>query len=239
MEERKLGVIGGLGPMATALFMQMVVEMTDADKDQEHIEMYVHHCPKIPDRTGFILGNSTLDPTNALIESGQCLAKLGADLIVIPCVTSTFFYDNISKDIPVPVLNIVTEIKKYLQKYNISSVGLMATTGTVKSGLFQEAFSDGTCELILPSVQGQEDVMHLIYHDIKANKAPEMDRFYAVTKELRQNGAQIIILGCTELSVIRKMNDIGNGYLDAMELMAKCAVEYCGKIKPQYLEIIH
>lgn len=239
MNRRKLGVIGGLGPMATALFLQMVVEMTEADRDQEHIEMFIHHCPQIPDRTGFILGKSTENPAPALIESGVKLAEQGADMIVIPCVTSTYFYEEISRQIPVPVLNIVTEIRRYLYEHQIHSVGLMATSGTVQSGLFQQAFSDGGCRLILPSEERQEDVMHLIYNNIKANKAPEMERFENVVKELKNAGAEVIILGCTELSVIRRMCGLDQGYLDAMELMARCAVEYCGRLKPEYKDIIN
>ena len=239
MNRRKLGVIGGLGPMATALFLQMVVEMTEADRDQEHIEMFIHHCPQIPDRTGFILGKSTENPAPALIESGIKLAEQGADMIVIPCVTSTYFYEELSSRIPVPVLNIVTQIRNYLYEHQIRSVGLMATSGTVTSGLFQQAFSDGECRLILPSVERQEDVMHLIYNNIKANNAPEMERFENVVKELKNAGAEVIILGCTELSVIRRMCGLGSGYLDAMELMARCAVEYCGQLKPAYKDIIN
>ena len=239
MNRKKLGVIGGLGPMATALFLQMVVEMTEADRDQEHIEMFIHHCPQIPDRTGFILGKSTENPAPALIESGIKLAEQGADMIVIPCVTSTYFYEELSSRIPVPVLNIVTQIRNYLYEHQIRSVGLMATSGTVTSGLFQQAFSDGECRLILPSVERQEDVMHLIYNNIKANKAPEMERFENVVKELKNAGAEVIILGCTELSVIRRMCGLDQGYLDAMELMARCAVEYCGQLKPAYKDIIN
>ena len=239
MNRKKLGVIGGLGPMATALFLQMVVEMTEADRDQEHIEMFIHHCPQIPDRTGFILGKSTENPAPALIESGIKLAEQGADMIVIPCVTSTYFYEELSSRIPVPVLNIVTQIRNYLYEHQIRSVGLMATSGTVTSGLFQQAFSDGECRLILPSVERQEDVMHLIYNNIKANKAPEMERFENVVKELKNAGAEVIILGCTELSVIRRMCGLDQGYLDAMELMARCAVEYCGRLKPEYKDIIN
>ena len=81
--------------------------------------------------------------------------------------------------------------------------------------------------------------MHLIYNNIKANKAPEMERFENVVKELKNAGAEVIILGCTELSVIRRMCGLGSGYLDAMELMARCAVEYCGQLKPAYKDIIN
>ena len=239
MNRKKLGVIGGLGPMATALFLQMVVEMTEADRDQEHIEMFIHHCPQIPDRTGFILGKSTENPAPALIESGIKLAEQGADMIVIPCVTSTYFYEELSSRIPVPVLNIVTQIRNYLYEHQIRSVGLMATSGTVTSGLFQQAFSDGECRLILPSVERQEDVMHLIYENVKAGKPVDMQRFHRVQQELFDCGAEVILLGCTELSLIKRDENIGPGFLDVMEVLARETVIRSGKkLKSKYKTLL-
>lgn len=238
MESKKLGVIGGLGPMATAVFLEMVVEMTDADVDQEHIEMLIHHCPQIPDRTSYILGNSSENPEIKMIEVEKELERQGAEMIVIPCVTSTYFWKELSEAVDIPVLNIVEELHKYFKQRNVCSVGLMATSGTVESGLFQKAFAGENCRLILPSKERQQDVMHLIYNNIKANKPAEMERFAAVSEELREQGAEVIILGCTELSVLHKDHEIGAGYLDAMQLMAKCAVEYCGRLKIEYQELI-
>lgn len=238
MESKKLGVIGGLGPMATAVFLEMVVEMTDADVDQEHIEMLIHHCPQIPDRTSYILGNSSENPEIKMIEVEKELERQGAEMIVIPCVTSTYFWKELSGAVDIPVLNIVEELHKYFKQRNVRSVGLMATSGTVESGLFQKAFAGENCRLILPSKERQQDVMHLIYNNIKANKPAEMERFAAVSEELREQGAEVIILGCTELSVLHKNHEIGAGYLDAMQLMAKCAVESCGRLKIEYQELI-
>lgn len=238
MESKKLGVIGGLGPMATAVFLEMVVEMTDADVDQEHIEMLIHHCPQIPDRTSYILGNSSENPEIKMIEVEKELERQGAEMIVIPCVTSTYFWKELSGAVDIPVLNIVEELHKYFKQRNVRSVGLMATSGTVESGLFQKAFAGENCRLILPSKERQQDVMHLIYNNIKANKPVEMERFAAVSEKLREQGAEVIILGCTELSVLHKNHEIGAGYLDAMQLMAKCAVESCGRLKIEYQELI-
>ena len=235
---KKLGVIGGLGPAATALFMQMVIEMTDADTDQEHIRMLIDCCPQIPDRTGFILGKSKDSPAIPMIKIGKGLARAGAELIAIPCITSNYFYEEFRREIPVPVINAVEEIKKILNNAGISNVGLMATSGTIASGLFQKAFNTDKGRLILPSEQMQEDVMHLIYNNVKAGKPAEMDRFEKVSDALKAGGAQVIILGCTELSVIKRDEKLCGGYLDALEVIAKAAVEGCGKLKEEYKELI-
>ena len=234
---KKLGVIGGLGPMATALFMKMMIEMTDASNDQEHIEMVVYNCPQIPDRTNYILGKSEQNPAPKLIDLGKRLVEEGAELIAIPCITANYFYDELSAGIKAPIINILEEVRCYLTERNIHRAGLMATSGTIASGLFQKAFA-AECELVLPEEEDQEDVMHVIYENVKANRPVELKRFDRVARHLRNAGAQVIILGCTELSVVKECCDIGADYLDVMRLLAKCAVERCGKLKKEFTEVI-
>lgn len=235
---KKLGIIGGLGPMATALFMKMIIEMTDAKCDQEHIEMIVYNCPQIPDRTNYILGKSTQNPAPRLIELGRKLVEEGAELIAIPCITANYFYGELTAEIKAPIINIIKEVCNCLVKQEIHCAGLMATSGTVLSGLFQAAFEDLGCTLVLPKEEDQQDVMHVIYEDVKANRPVEMDRFNRVAKHLRDAGAEVILLGCTELSVVSESHELGAGYLDVMRLLAKCAVESCGKLKCEYTNII-
>ncbi len=235
---RTLGVIGGLGPMATAYFMQMVIEMTKADKDQDHIDMIVYHCPSIPDRTNYIMGKSIEDPGIPMISAGKKLTAAGAELIAVPCVTAGYFYDRMSEKIRVPIINIAEETADYLTSQNVETVGVMATDGTLKSGLFQKSFYKRGIRMVLPGESGQSDVMHLIYQNIKAAKPAEMNLFERVSDELREKGSQVIILGCTELSMIEKEGNIGAGYLDAMRVLAKCCVERCGILKREYRQLI-
>lgn len=235
---RTLGVIGGLGPMATAFFMQMVIEMTQADIDQEHIEMIVYHCPSVPDRTNYIIGKSRANPQKPMAAVGKKLAEAGADVIAIPCITAGCFYEQLSAEIPVPVIHIIEETAEYLVKQNIHTVGLMATDGTIQSKLFQTSFQKKGIKVILPKEDAQKDVMYLIYQNVKASKPVEMDRFNRVSAELRRGGVQVILLGCTELSVIRRDMQIGAGYLDVMQVLAKCSVEQCGILKEEYQQLI-
>ncbi len=235
---KTLGVIGGLGPMATAFFMQMVIEMTEAVTDQEHIEMLIHNCPSIPDRTSYILGKSSEDPGTPMAAVGKKLSENGAQVIAIPCITANYFYEQLSREIPVPIINIIEETAGYLKERHIGKVGLMATDGTVQSGLFQTSLAEAGIEVVLPDEEGQQDVMHLIYQNVKAGEPAEMERFRRVSGKLRRGGAQVIILGCTELSMIRRDETIGPGYLDAMQVLAKCSVQICGKLKNEYENLI-
>ena len=224
--------------MATAFFMQMVIEMTEAKTDQQHIEMLIHNCPSIPDRTNYILGKSQEDPGEPMAVIGKQLAKQGADVITIPCVTANYFWRQLSREIPVPIINTIAETVNYLKQQQIECVGLMATDGTVQSGLFQQALAQAGIEMVRPGEDGQRDVMHLIYQNVKATKPAEMERFLHASRELHEQGAQVILLGCTELSMIRRDEEIGPGYLDVMQVLAKSSVERCGTLKEQYQSLI-
>lgn len=239
MSKKLLGVIGGLGPMATTHFMELVIRMTDAETDQQNLDMIVYNFPSIPDRTGYILGSNLRSPLPGLLSVGNALARQGADYIAIPCVTAHYFYEELKAGIPATIINVVKETAAHLKEKGITAAGIMATDGTIASGLFTGALMDAGIRPILPSEERQKDVMHLIYNDIKAGEPVEMERFHAVQAEFQEKGAQAIILGCTELSLIKRDHDIGSGFLDAMEVLARQSVLCCGKkLKAEYRNLI-
>lgn len=236
---KKLGILGGLGPMATAYFFRLIIEMTQAKTDQEHIESVIYSCPSIPDRTQFILGKSTLSPLPAMIEIGQKLVREGACAIAVPCITAHYFHKELTDAISVPVIHGIEETAFYLKQKNIRKAGIMATDGTVQTMLFSKEFEKKGIKCVYPSAACQSYVMEVIYNNIKAGLSVEMDKFYAVSKELTSFGAEVILLGCTELSMIKRDSAIGSGYLDVMEVLAKCCVERCGaRLKEKYKELI-
>ena len=227
-EKKTLGVIGGMGPAATAYFMDLVVRMTKADTDQEHLDVIVCHIPSIPDRTGYILDNRKENPLPAIVSYGKKLGEFGAGEIAIPCITAHYFYKTLCSEIPVPIVNAVEETVTHLKKNGIRRVGVMATSGTLHAGVFQKELERQGLEPVLPLAQRQKDVMDLIYKDIKSGRPGDMDRFRRVTEELRACGAEVIILGCTELSIIKRDADIGPGFIDTLEVLAKKSIECCG-----------
>ena len=235
---KTLGVIGGLGPMATAYFMQLVIDMTDALTDQEHIPMIIYNCPQIPDRTGYLLGKQKVNPGPQIIECGKKIETAGAELIAIPCITAHALFPEIEKELETPVLHIIRETAAYLKREGISRVGLEATDGTVQTGVFQKELERQGIEVLLPSKDKQEMVMHIIYNNVKAGRRVDMDRFQQIETELQEKGAEVIVLGCTELSMVSRDEKIGHGYLDAMEVLARAAVLKCGKLKPKYNRLL-
>ena len=238
-KQKILGVIGGLGPLATAHFMELTVHMTDVAEDQQHLPMILYSMPYIPDRTAHILDNSKENPLPEMLRIGNVLCQQGADCIAIPCITAHYFFDRLEKDIPAPIINGVRETVRHLKEKGISKVGIMATSGTVQSGIFHRELTAQGLEPVVPDEKGQEAVMHLIFRNVKAGVPVDMDLFAAATENLRSRGAEAIILGCTELSLIKRDHKIGPGFIDAMEVLAQQAVIACGKpLKETYRDLI-
>ncbi|MBE6649715.1 MAG: aspartate/glutamate racemase family protein [Ruminococcaceae bacterium] len=225
-----LGVIGGLGPAATTYFMDMITNMTDASCDQEHLEMLVYSVPSVPDRTAFILGKSTDSPLPKMTEAGRVLSNMGAGIIAIPCMTAHAFHDELQTRITAPILDGIKLTALAIKESGAKKVGIMATSGTVKTGLFQKSLESEGLDFVLPSEECQSLVMSLIYDEIKTNSPVDIKKFEKVTAELFDGGAEVIILGCTELSLIKRDFDIGRGFADAMEILAWNSISLCGKI---------
>ena len=234
----RLGVIGGLGPMATAYYLELMIRMTDAGRDQEHPEIIVLNIPTIPDRTAYILGRSDESPLEPMVELGKQLKSLGATMLATPCITAHYFHEMLQDGIGLPLIHGIRCTAQTLFDAGVRKVGLMATDGTVQSGIFQRQVEELGMELVLPGEEGQRGVMTLIYDQVKAGLEPEMALFAAIRDDLRTKGAQAVVLGCTELSLLKKGKDLGDGILDALEVLAKESVLACGKqVKPQYEEL--
>lgn len=232
---KTLGIIGGLGPMATAYLLQLIIEMTDAKTDQEHLDVIVFDRPSTPDRTAYLLDNTKPSPLPSMMHTAQTLQQLGAGVLCAPCVTSHAFYTQLAESVEIPFLNMVTETAAELRAAGCKKVGIMATTGTVRTGLFQSALTQAGITPVIPSEQTQQLVMSIIYDEIKAGKPADPQKFQLISAELTAAGCESIILGCTELSLIKKESGLTTGYLDALEVLAKRSVQVCGgKLKPQY-----
>lgn len=240
MIERAVGIIGGVGPMATVYFMETIIKMTDAKKDQDHINMVVLNHATIPDRTDFILGKSRQNPLKIMVEDAQKLQNAGADFVVIPCNTAHYFFDEIQKSISIPMLNIVEETIDYaLQVFpGLTKLGVLATNGTIESKTYQLACIKRGITCVVPDESGQKSVMKIIYDQVKAGQKADIASFYHLTESLKEQGAQAIVLGCTELSLVKKeFNIIEPDIIDSLEVLARKTILTCGKeLKPAYKE---
>lgn len=230
MEKSKLlGVLGGLGPMATVYFYELLTSLTDAKSDQEHIDMVISSRATTPDRTAYILGKSDVNPIGAMIEDAKKLVAFGADIIAIPCNTAHYFYDQLAAAVNVPILNIVEESVACLKAGGISKFGLLATDGTVISKTYQKYCEAHDITCVVPDAPHQARVMEIIYDQIKMGKKVNMESFYEISHYMRSLGCERLILGCTELSLIKRDEKLGDFYTDSLECLALATIRACGK----------
>lgn len=228
-EGRKiLGVLGGLGPMSSVYFYELVTELTAADKDQDHLDIIISSRASTPDRTDFILGRSEKSPLPVMCEEAGKLVAYGADVLALTCNTAHFFYEELQNSVPVKVLNIGSLAVEYIRELGVKKVGLLATSGTVKCGIYQQACSEKGIECVTPDESGQETVMKIIYEDIKSGKAANMRSFFAVSDGLKARGAELLILGCTELSLLKKQSQLDDSFIDPLRILAERSIISCG-----------
>ena len=230
--KQAVGVIGGVGPMATVYYMQRVIEMTKAGCDQEHINMLVLNDCDIPDRTAFITEKSPDNPLPVMVEDAKRLEAAGCEFVVIPCNTAHYFYDELEQAVEIPVVNIVEETIRYAKArvQDLSCVGIMATTGTIVTGTYQKYAERAGLSFAVPDENEQDLLMQIIYEGVKAGKPVPRADDDRVANHLRAKGAQCLILGCTELSVLKRDLPINDpDVLDSIDVLASETVRRSGK----------
>lgn len=231
MEKKTLGIIGGVGPLATMFIGEMIVRRTAAETDQEHVNMIITNNTNIPDRTAFILGESEENPVPVILSDAKKLETIGAEVLAIPCNTAHSFYDDLQQGTALPVINMIEETAKRAKEKGARRVGILGTTGTISTGIYQQACEQLGIEAIVPDEESQALVMSLIYDDIKAGRPADAKKWQLIRQAMDAEACDEIILGCTELSIVReelKLTDC----LDSLLVLAEVAIEKCGyKVK--------
>lgn len=225
--KKTVGIIGGMGPGATALLFQKLIDYTDAKSDAEHMHIIIDNNTAIPDRTTAIL-NGENTPALCIVESGKKLEMCGAELLLIPCNTSHYFYDDIQEQLSVPVVNMIAETAKVCLNNGYTKVGVLATTGTCNTDTYGRELNKFGVETVYPDVEGQKKVMEIIYDQVKAGRKINVQILDQTLKKMSSKGAQAFILGCTELPFAIKNGDFGYHFLDSLDILARRAVELAG-----------
>lgn len=214
-----------MGPEAGVLLQQLIIRETPARTDQEHIEVVAYTNPHVPDRTESLKNDGGASYLAAVIDSLKLLESVGVDVLVIACNTAHARFAEIQASVTTPMLNIVELAKReILAKDDV--VGILATDGTIASGLF--AVPERSSAIITPPPEVQAWVMQII-RDIKAG-APEGDvteRLGQIVTAMRDAGCSRLMLGCTELSIYREplVERFGDIFIDPMVLAARRIVE--------------
>lgn len=224
-----LGVIGGMGPLATQLFYRMVIEATDAERDQDHINMIILNHATMPDRTTAIMNGTTDQVLDKLAEDARYLEDGGATCIAIPCNTTHAIIDKLQARVSIPIINMVRSTAEAIHEKigDGGKVGIMATSGTIKMKLYQNECSKIGLVPVIPSDEDQQLVMKMIYDGVKKGGPVSFDDFEKVAGNLQDEGCKKVILGCTELSVVREMFSLASYYVDAMKVLTDKSIELC------------
>lgn len=239
--DNMVGVLGGIGPLATVYFMDMVIEKTKAEIDQDHINMVVLNHATIPDRTEYIMGRSNISPLEYMVQDAKLLESIGCSFIVIPCNTAHYFVEEIEASIKIPVINIIIETLKYAidkivektRKLERSiKIGVMATEGTICSGTYSFYGNHFGVECIAPEDLYQKKINRIIYEGVKAGKHIKLEDIMEIIDYMRNKKCDVIIMGCTELSIIYKdlkLYERCDDIVDSLSVLAYRTILKCGK----------
>ncbi len=232
MEHKSLGVIGGMGPKATSVFFDKIIDRTAAERDQEHIDIVILNHATLPDRTGVIQSGDGRHFLSAVSKDLQLLEAAGVANIAIPCNTSHYFYNDMQRMTNIPIIHMVDETLKVIagQYGEGSRVGVLATNGTVSSGVYRRSCEAHGLELYEPNAGLQEHVMDIIYNKVKKNLPVESSEFEGIIEELLSAaGCHCVIIACTELSCIPLRPEIARHCVDAMNVLIELSIIRSGK----------
>lgn len=241
MENKTLGVLGGMGPKATSVFFDKVIQNTEANRDQDHIDMIILNHASLPDRTMSILDHQEESFLKAIGKDIKLLEASGVANIALTCNTAHYFYEQMQALTDVHIINMVDEtIKAIYLKYGADSkVGILATNGTRRSGIYKHSCHKYNLDPYFPEPEVQDRVMDIIYNDVKGDlEVGSNNKLEDIIKNLIfEQNCKCVILACTELSCIKLSDDVAKYSIDAMDVLVEKSILLSGKKVKQYLEV--
>lgn len=228
MEKGKLGVIGGMGPQATLQFCQRILDHTAAGSDQEHLPMLILNDTQMPDRTAALFSGDVEPVCARLLADARVLEDWGAAAVAITCNTAHAFLPRLQGELRIPLVNMVTEAAAALKAQGCRRVGILATDGTLRVGLYHRALEAQGLQPLTPDAAAQREVMGIIYEEIKKGLPGSEERFRTAADSLKAQGCDRILLACTEMSTYKDWHGLDDFYVDAMDVLALRCIRLCG-----------
>ena len=228
--KKTIGILGGMGPLATADLLIKITMATRADCDREHVRVYIDSNAAIPDRTAAILHGGE-DPVPEMTNALRNLERCGADCVVMACNTAHYFLPRLREKSRIPILDMLAiTARGCARRFPGKRAAVLATTGTLQTGLYDRALESEGVNFLLPDEEQQKWLMHLIYDVVKASRPmqPEEAGWTRLLEELRQRGADYFILACTELPIVANTLPDEGPFVDPTEELARAAVSFCG-----------
>lgn len=235
MGEKTIGILGGMGPEATADLYYRIVKTTPVERDQDHPRTIIYSNSKVPDRTPAITGEGE-SPLPEMIMAARSLEGAGAEFLIIPCNTAHYFIEELRSELGIPVLHMIEMTAKHVSREypDAKTVGLIATDGTLSSGLYESFFGAAGMEVLVPTADLQSTAMDAIYKHIKKGDLETGRKISLdVARELVERGADLVVCGCTEISLVLKEGDIVVPVVDSLQVLAEIAVRVgLGELEP-------
>jgi len=225
--ERMVGIFGGMGPEATANFYAEIVRLTPAKKDQEHLPVLIYSLPQVPDRSTCIASGSR-EIVPYLTHAVKKLERGGASFIAIPCNTVHHYHADMQRAVRIPVLNMISEAADAVKRDHpqARTVGLLATSGTVRTKLYEEALTKRGLKVLLPDDTTQQCCVMDAVYSIKSggSKQRQADLLAQAGNRLIQRGADVLLLGCTEIPLAFDVKRSRVPVVNATEVLARATI---------------
>ncbi len=223
-----LGIFGGMGPEATADLYHQIIRLTPAETDQEHIPTLIYSLPQVPDRMASIR-NQDLTIVPYLVEGVTRLEDAGASFIVIPCNTVHYFYDYMQDAVSIPIIHMIRETVNEVKLLypDLKKVGLLATTGTIESRLYEDELVQNGYQVIIPDDPVETEMVMKAVFGIKAgsDKQTNEDLLAQAGNHIIKKGAELIVLGCTEIPLAFNPTRVDVPVVNATQVLARRAIE--------------
>ncbi|QIB69750.1 aspartate/glutamate racemase family protein [Aminipila butyrica] len=229
--QKVLGVMGGMGPLATQHFYKKIIEKTAASQDQDHLNMIVLNHVSMPDRTAAIKSGDLEDLYHKLLHDAKFLEVGGADYIAIPSNSCHLLVDRLQKHLKIPIIHMIKEaaLSVYCRHGSNFKMGILAADGTLATKLYQEECKALDIKVLEPSAENQERIMNIIYKGIKGGAPINKKEFEKVEREMKEEGCKCVLLASAELSCFKEMYGLSDFYIDAMDVLADRAIVLCEK----------
>jgi aspartate racemase len=222
-----VGIFGGMGPEATANFYTEIVRLTPAKKDQEHLPVLIYSLPQVPDRSTCIASGSR-EIVPYLTHAVRKLQSGGASFIAIPCNTVHYYHTDMQRAVRIPVLNMITETADAVQRDHpkAKTIGLLATSGTVLTKLYENEFIKRGLKVQLPNETMQQCCVMDAVYSIKSggSKQTQADLLARAANDLIARGAEVIVLGCTEIPLAFDVKRSRVPVVNATQVLARAAI---------------
>ena len=213
-------ILGGMGTLATESFVRVLNQRTPAQVDQDYLNYLLVNHATVPDRTAYILDKNLASPVTAILEDIQQQELLQPNFLVLTCNTAHTFFEELQAATTIKILHMPRlAAKKALTtkpRGEQLKVAILATSGTVNSGVYGQEFNESDCQVVYPEADVQEKVINLIYRDVKESQYLNQELFQEIlTDMLVTANCDVAVLGCTELSLMNEVTDHNFTVVDA------------------------